>query len=189
MESEDRGRLSETLISEWLNSSSLVSLDLRCRPEQISDQAFLLDGFRQRHGPELAFAQWPAVQLDALLSMQFDAQERGYRSQCPGAIGLLIEWAGQPVGRMIVDVSTSRLRLVDIGILPGHRGQGLGTALLAAMLRGCDLLGLVCDLQVLEGNPALRLYLRLGFSVVRRSEPYLVLQRPVAGALPGAGAM
>ncbi len=83
-----------------------------------------------------------------------------------------IAWHGeQAVGLIncIEGYSTFKARplmnIHDLAVLPGHRGQGVGRALLAAaqqhaLERGCCKL----TLEVLTGNvPALRSYLNFGF--------------------------
>ena len=84
-----------------------------------------------------------------------------------------IAWVdGQPAGLIncIEGYSTFKARplmnIHDIAVLPAHRGQGVGQALLAAAeaharARGCCKL----TLEVLTGNaPALRSYERFGFA-------------------------
>jgi len=84
-----------------------------------------------------------------------------------------IAWLdGQPVGLVncIEGYSTFKARplmnIHDIAVLPGHRGAGVGQALLSAAeaharTRGCCKL----TLEVLTGNgPALRSYARFGFA-------------------------
>jgi len=57
----------------------------------------------------------------------------------------------------------------NLGIIPEHRGQGLGTALLFKALRGFRQAGLTrAFLEVTaENKAAIRLYERVGFSVVK----------------------
>jgi len=60
-----------------------------------------------------------------------------------------------------VDPSTPEL---GIGVLPSHRGQGIGTALLEALLKEAERQGVrSMSLSVERDNPALGLYQRLGF--------------------------
>lgn len=93
-----------------------------------------------------------------------------------------IAWLGDaPVGLVncIEGYSTFKaqplMNIHDIAVLPGHRGAGVGRALLAAaqqhaLARGCCKL----TLEVLTGNaPALHSYTRFGF------EPYAL--DPAAG--------
>ena len=92
----------------------------------------------------------------------------------PTAASFIAWQDGHPVGLVncIEGYSTFKARplmnIHDIAVLPGHRGAGVGQALLAAAqaharARGCCKL----TLEVLTGNgPALRSYQRFGF------EPY-----------------
>ncbi len=89
-----------------------------------------------------------------------------------GAASFIAWLDDQPVGLIncLEGYSTFKaqplLNVHDIAVLPGHRGQGIGLALLAAAesharTRGCCKL----TLEVLTGNtPALRSYLRFGFA-------------------------
>jgi len=105
-----------------------------------------------------------------------DVQERlcDDLAALPTAASFIAWQDGQPVGLVncIEGYSTFKARplmnIHDIAVLPGHRGAGVGQALLAAAqaharARGCCKL----TLEVLTGNdPALRSYQRFGF------EPY-----------------
>lgn len=56
---------------------------------------------------------------------------------------------------------------LSVGVLDGHRGAGVGTALLRALIEQAGLDGLPgLSLSVEPDNPAARLYARLGFEVV-----------------------
>lgn len=89
-----------------------------------------------------------------------------------GAASFIAWLDGQPVGLIncLEGYSTFKaqplLNVHDIAVLPGHRGQGVGQALLTAAEahareRGCCKL----TLEVLTGNsPALRSYLHFGFA-------------------------
>lgn len=90
----------------------------------------------------------------------------------PGVASFVAWLDGQPVGLVncMEGYSTFKARplmnIHDIAVLPGHRGQGIGQALLAAAeaharARGCCKL----TLEVLTGNqPALHSYVRFGFA-------------------------
>lgn len=76
------------------------------------------------------------------------------------------------------------LNIHDLAVLPTHRGRGIGRAMLAAaedMARsaGCCKL----TLEVLEDNPARRLYERFGFGDVRYGDsgPMKFLGKPLDG--------
>jgi ribosomal protein S18 acetylase RimI-like enzyme len=66
---------------------------------------------------------------------------------------------------------------LSIAMLPGHRGKGIGKALLSALLvRAQPLYKAVC-LSVSIDNPAARLYQRLGFEVVGRDDNSLIMRK------------
>ena len=72
----------------------------------------------------------------------------------------------------------AEIRIVDIALLPEHRGGGVGTALLRDLLAEADAAGKRVTIHVERFNPALRLYERLGFSVAEDKGVYLLLERP-----------
>ena len=73
---------------------------------------------------------------------------------------------------------------LSVAVLPGHRGRGLGTALLRRLLDDASADSDAVSLSVDTSNPAARLYERLGFRVVGRSPRHLVMRldlgRPAA---------
>ncbi len=56
--------------------------------------------------------------------------------------------------------------LHQIQILPSHQGSGLGRRVVEAVIATARTSGLPVRLSVLDGNPARRLYERLGFQAV-----------------------
>lgn len=67
-----------------------------------------------------------------------------------------------------------------IAVLPAHRGQGIGIALLHAMLRTLARHGWQrVALSVQKANPALRLYQRAGFTIVQDNDEELVMVREI----------
>ena len=67
-----------------------------------------------------------------------------------------------------------------IAVRPQHRGKGVGTALLKAMAARLQEKGVRrASLSVHKGNPAIRLYQRMGFQAVEtREEDILMVQKP-----------
>jgi ribosomal protein S18 acetylase RimI-like enzyme len=66
--------------------------------------------------------------------------------------------------------------LVDISLLPEHRGRGLGTLLLRELMEECRRERQSLRLQVLRTNPAQRLYERLGFRRTGEDQVYLQME-------------
>ncbi|MDQ1592717.1 MAG: hypothetical protein QOG71_3344 [Pyrinomonadaceae bacterium] len=68
--------------------------------------------------------------------------------------------AGDARGYGYVDDATPELA---IAVLPEHRGRGVGTALLERLLEAARSVYASVSLSVSSGNPAARLYERMGF--------------------------
>ena len=123
---------------------------------------------------------WDDVQTDAFLRMQFDAQDAWYRESYSGATFDVVAADDEPVGRLYVHRGESEIRIVDIALLPEHRGKGIGTALLRDLLSEADAAAKSVTIHVERLNPALRLYERLGFALAEDRGIYLFLERPPA---------
>ena len=69
-----------------------------------------------------------------------------------------------------------------VSVLPGHRGRGVGTALLSSLIERCSELGCpALSLSVQRSNPAARLYERLGFREVSGDDGEAVMVLPLGG--------
>jgi GNAT superfamily N-acetyltransferase len=139
--------------------------DIELRAVEPGDAQFLRRLYASTRAGELAVIGWQPEQLEAFLEMQYGARERHYREQFPGADDLLVLVGGQPAGRLCVDRGNGEMRVVDIAVLPEHRGSGIGSALLAGLQEEAGTAGLPLALQVEAGNPAGDLYHRLGFVI------------------------
>jgi ribosomal protein S18 acetylase RimI-like enzyme len=146
---------------EFLMPANLVAIALR--PEGSADEPFLLEVYASTRQEELEVMGWSAAMRQAFVRMQFKAQQLGYRAAFPCAEFAIIMSGGQAVGRIIVNRADNEFRLVDIALLPAHRGCGLGTALMQDILREAVATKKTVRLSVLKGQRAFRLYQRLGF--------------------------
>jgi ribosomal protein S18 acetylase RimI-like enzyme len=126
---------------------------------------------------ELAVVPWDDAQKDAFLRMQFDAQDAWYREAYAQASFEVILVEGAAAGRLYLHRGPSEIRIVDIALLPEHRGSGIGTSLLEALFEEADAAGKSVTIHVERMNPALRLYERLGFSVAEDKGVFLFLER------------
>src|SRR5215469_5369378 len=72
---------------------------------------------------------------------------------------------GRDVGILSMERRIDTLFLANLQILPEEQGQGLGTAIIKAILAQAYDEGISVSLQVLKVNPARHLYERLGFVV------------------------
>ena len=84
---------------------------------------------------------------------------------------------GRDVGQLSVEERPDELYLSGIYLLPAYQGQGLGSQMLRDVLASARQTRRPVRLQVLVGNPARRLYERLGFEVIDRSDTHFVMKR------------
>ena len=137
-------------------TASAISL----RPERPEDDPFLFAVFASTREEELALTNWDAAMRRAFLNQQFAAMRQGYRSMFPSGEFLIIELAGHPVGRLVLNRGESEIRVVDIALLPTERNKKIGTTLMQEI---CTASKVPVRLHVLKYNRALPWYARLGF--------------------------
>ena len=111
----------------------------------------------------MTLVAWDAEQQAAFLDMQFRAQKQHYEEFYPGCQFLMIELEGAPAGRLYVDRYPDQIEIIDIALLPEHRGRGIGRMLLEELLAEGRQNGKCVRIYVENFNPARRLYDRLGF--------------------------
>jgi ribosomal protein S18 acetylase RimI-like enzyme len=136
---------------------------LRFRPFTEADLPFLARVYASTRQEELAVTDWSDTHKAAFLQHQFDAQHAHYQKYYRGSDFLVIQRGGVAIGRLYLARWASEHRIVDIALLPQHRGAGLGTALLRDLLDEAALAGKAVTIHVEKFNPALTLYRRLGF--------------------------
>jgi ribosomal protein S18 acetylase RimI-like enzyme len=95
--------------------------------------------------------------------MQFAAQYQQYRTMYPEARFDVILLDDRPIGRLYVARREDEILLIDIALLPEYRNAGIGTRLLRDLLAEAAQAGKPVRGHVQKGNPAQRLYERLGF--------------------------
>lgn len=151
------------------------------RPETDADLPFLMELFASTRREEFAALGLPALQLEALLRGQFDAQRRHYRGRFPHCRFDVLTARGKPIGRLYLDPREKEVCIVDISLLPARRGRGLGSAILRALKDHAGAAGGGVSLMVAKPNPAFRLYRREGFSPVADHGLYVEMDwRPAA---------
>ncbi|WP_353981958.1 GNAT family N-acetyltransferase [Salinicola endophyticus] len=111
-----------------------------------------------------------------LLEQQWQLQRRVLTSHYPRALTEIVLIDAEPVGALTWHAGATSIRLLDIGLEAQHRGQGLGERLLKELIGQADLQGKALELAVMRHNPALRLYLRLGFHVQSGAQDEVQLQ-------------
>ncbi len=151
--------------------------EVSLRPATAEDDAFLRKVYAASRAEEMSHWGWPAEQREMFLRMQYSARRQGYAASFPGAAHSILVDAGQPAGSMIVSRSASEIRLVDIALLPEHRGHGIGAHVISDLIREAGLVRIPLRLSVACGNPAIHLYQRLGFVSVKTDAMYIEMER------------
>ena len=146
------------------------------RPAGASDRDFLLRVYASTREQELRLVNWSADQKAAFVQMQFGAQDSYYREQYARATFDVIEVESEAAGRLYVDRLEDEIRIIDITLLPEHRGRGIGTTLIRQLLDEAAAGRKRLSIHVERHNPARRLYERLGFAMVADRGVYLLME-------------
>jgi ribosomal protein S18 acetylase RimI-like enzyme len=152
-----------------------MKISLRaCGPD---DEVFLYRIYASTRFDEMAAWGWNEAQREAFLRMQFNAQQRAYEWQFPGAEHSIILCDEAMAGSMIVFRNDAELRLTDIALLPEHRNSGAGKILIKELQAEARRSGLPLRLRVAKDNDrARRLYERMGFSQSEESDTHFMLE-------------
>jgi len=148
------------------------------RPVEEKDAGFLSKVYASTRYEELQATGWPQQQIDEFLRMQFEAQDTFYKQQFPDAQYQVVQYEGQDVGRLYLDLREDEVRIVDIALLPEYRGKGLGTQLLNSIIQDAGQKQLSVRIHVEKNNSALNLYLRLGFKKTDDKGVYWLMEKP-----------
>jgi ribosomal protein S18 acetylase RimI-like enzyme len=151
------------------------------RPVGASDRDFLLQVYASTREEELRLVDWSAEQRTAFLRMQFEAQDSYYREHYHPATFDVVEVDGEPVGRLAVARWEHEIRIIDVALLVEHRGRGIGTSVIRALLDEAAASGRRLSVHVERNNPARALYERLGFAEVADRGLHLLMEAKSGG--------
>jgi ribosomal protein S18 acetylase RimI-like enzyme len=143
--------------------------DITLGPERREHETFLYRLYASVRQPELDAWGWPEAVRETFLRVQFKAQQN-FRAAYPLAESVIVFRNGEPIGRLIVCRTESEIRLLDIALVPEHRGQGIGSMLIRRLMADAAESGRALRLEVLKGHPAAGLYQRLGFKRIGGTE-------------------
>lgn len=146
------------------------------RPIEDSDMGFLLDLYASTRADEMDLVPWPDDHKRAFLRMQFDAQHAHYMTHFAGDRFDIILGESGPIGRLYVGRWPNEIRIIDIALMPEHRGKGLGSALMESLLAEAREASKPVRIHVESTNPALRLYERLGFRRIEDKGVYHLME-------------
>jgi ribosomal protein S18 acetylase RimI-like enzyme len=163
-----------------------LDIPITLRPVRPEDREFLFRVYASTREEELALTDWDEEQKRVFLEGQFGAQDAWYRERYAGATLDVVEAGGVPAGRLYVHRREREIRLMDVALLPEHRGRGIGSSLLHDLIAEAAAAGKRLTIHVEEYNPARRLYERFGFRKIGEHGIYHLLEWTPPGG--GAGA-
>ena len=134
------------------------------RPAEPGDESVLLKIYSSTREEEMAMVPWSDEQRAAFLEAQFKAQQSHYSQKYPAAEHSMIIRDAQVVGRLYLARLKDEIRIVDITLLPEHRGSGMGSELLAQLMKEAGDAGKPLRIYVESFNRSLGLFERLGFA-------------------------
>src|SRR4051812_22997663 len=99
-----------------------------------SDRELLFRVYASTRETELAVVPFSDQERVAFLRMQFAARERSYGERFDVKDHVVVEREGVPVGYLWLHRTPEEVRVVDVALLPEHRGAGIGTALMKGVI-------------------------------------------------------
>jgi len=136
---------------------------VKLRPVAETDDPLVFSIYASTRAEEMTRVPWTPEQKSSFLRMQYEAQKRHYAAMHPAASHDIIYIDETPAGRIYLDRKQDELHILDITLLPEHRGKGTGGLLLRRLLEEAGANGKAVTIFVETFNPSLRLFERLGF--------------------------
>lgn len=152
-----------------------TTVTLRTATEQ--DRDFLRKVYGSTRARELSVTGWSQEEKDKFLDFQFHAQATHYRKHYKAAEYFVIVKDGFDIGRLYVERHPLEIRIIDIALLPEYQQRGIGAGMLEDLLEEGRAKQLPVRIHVEHNNPAMRLYLRLGFKKIKESGVYHEMER------------
>lgn len=124
---------------------------------------------------------WSDAQKQDFLTMQFNLQTQHYHQNYPDAAYQIVLLGEKSIGRLYLDHGKDQILVIDIALLPEHRGAGIGGRLMKNVLLEAAADRKPVRIHVEWENPALRLYTRLGFRLLENKGMYYLMEWSAEG--------
>jgi RimJ/RimL family protein N-acetyltransferase len=141
------------------------------------DFPFLRKLYRSTREDELSLSNMTEEEKQKFIDFQFNAQHTYYKSAYASAELKIILLNNSPVGRLYLWRTENQIRIMDISLLPGFCGKGIGTKILKSLIRESEESQKKLNIHVEYYNPALKLYKRLGFQKTDDTGVYYFMER------------
>ena len=161
-----------------INAQATIKEDqIKLRPVTEADDSLLLSIYAGTRAQEMEQVPWSVEQKEAFVRMQYTAQRQHYAAEYPRAQHDIIYIDEIPVGRLYLNRGDDVLHILDITVLPEHRGRGAGSVLLRRIMDEARQQAKPVSIFVESFNPSARLFDRLGFQIEQQSGFQLLLKR------------
>ena len=164
---------------KWLaygNHPKHIPSDIKFKAISDNDMAFLSELYRTTRWQEVMQAPWDDQQRIEFLDQQFTAQHAHYKTHYPNAEKLLVCKGTENIGRIYLDRDENSVCLIDVALLTGHRGHGLGTKLLLELLTEAQVTDKKVVIHVENFNPAYNWYKKHGFQQIEDKGVYQYME-------------
>ena len=135
------------------------------RPAVMPDDETFLQELYASTREDLGIALSDESQLRQLVLIQYKGRKVSLAAEFPDAEDWIVLLDGKPVGRLMLDHRSDSIYGVDIAVMSSARNTGVGTSILLRQFEKCTELGVYFAFNVAKGNPAIRLYERLGCKI------------------------
>ncbi len=158
--------------------------DLNLRPiQEPGDMLLLQHIYATSRDYEMGYYGFPEPDLTYFLTDQFILQHRQYMNALNAKFYIIETLSGEPLGRFYTrEMSYPEIRVIDIAILPAHRGRGIGMALFEQTMNQAKNEGKRVSIHVEKQNPAHGFYEKLGFGFVHVDGIYDLMVWPATQA-------
>lgn len=144
-------------------SETIITPSIKLRPSVNEDEDFLVAVYGSTREQELAMVPWTAEQKEAFLRFQLTAQLQHYRAEYPNAEYSIILCENQSVGRVYVDRRATEVRIMDITLLPEHRGKGISSPIIRRLMNEASGYGKRLSINLDKLSQSHSIFEKLGF--------------------------
>ena len=102
-----------------------------------------------------------------------DFQSKDWENKRPS----IILYQSKPIGTVYIEKDENSIEIGQFYISPGYQKNGIGSHVLGNILSDADKTGFTVKLMVLKINPAISLYRRHGFEIMREEEVFYFMER------------
>jgi ribosomal protein S18 acetylase RimI-like enzyme len=112
-----------------------------------------------------------------LMLLQFSAKMAQYQTQYPNLQQRIADFQKKASGYIMWSLENDELVVVDIAVLTAYQRKGIATELLQQCIKTANQNKKPVRLTVTRDNPAISLYLRMGFTIVSSNHVHHQMQR------------